>query len=171
MSDGFHMQDYVALRPYLYHTLLRINLPALRESGRLYSTDALRQLANLPAATGLRRDKRVRLSLPFGTVQAQDQSPLSEGNIDLRGGWTLRRLIEELDSRVFFWPGDQKGPMPYGQRHFEQYRAEALLLRLPFLPLYESADPKPDFCRFNSGSPRCVGGRKSPRGPDTFVPY
>jgi hypothetical protein len=31
-------------------------------------------------------------------------------------------------------------------------------------------NPAPLFCRFNSGAPRCSNGKKSPRGPDTFLP-
>jgi hypothetical protein len=171
MSDGFHLEGYVALRPYLYHTLLRSNVPALQASRRLYSANALRRLANDESSFGERRRSRLRLLLPFGNVDVQDHAPLYESNIELQGGWTFRRLIEEIDDRVFFWPGDERGPTDYGRRHFDQYQAEALQLRVPFRLMYESAEPKPEFCRFNSGSPRCVGGRKSPRGPDTFRPY
>jgi hypothetical protein len=79
-------------------------------------------------------------------------------------------LLCQLNERVFFWPG---GPdiSDYGQRHFERYRAEKpVILRVPTSDLFE-ANPEsvPEFCRFNSGSPRCTKGLGSPRGPSTFI--
>jgi hypothetical protein len=59
----------------------------------------------------------------------------------------------------------------HGKNHFERYGHEAVLLRVPFRSMYDQADPRPEFCRFNSGSPRCTNGRRSPRGPTTFLPY
>ena len=32
-------------------------------------------------------------------------------------------------------------------------------------------DSPPKFCCYNSGSPRCSGGQRSPRGDDTFLHY
>jgi hypothetical protein len=44
------------------------------------------------------------------------------------------------------------------------------LLRIHFQSLVESNPAaEPRFCRYNSGSPRCSYGKKSPRGPQTFV--
>jgi hypothetical protein len=42
-------------------------------------------------------------------------------------------------------------------------------LRMSFSELLEvNPSVQPYFCRFNSGAPRMTGGRRSPRGPDTF---
>jgi hypothetical protein len=63
------------------------------------------------------------------------------------------------------------GPNDYGRRHFSRYEAERpRVLRVPFVAVVAmNPDSSPFVCRFNSGSPRCSGGRKSPRGPRTFI--
>src|SRR5262249_59348981 len=73
---------------------------------------------------------------------------------------------------MFFWPGDDTGPRDYGRRHFEHYKKEQpVILRMDFESLRDvNPHIAPQFCRYNSGSPRCSYGKKSPRGPDTFVP-
>jgi hypothetical protein len=78
-------------------------------------------------------------------------------------------FLDALNERVFFWPGDFAGPINYGQRHRARY-TEDVLLRMSFCDLIERNPLNaPYFCRFNSGAPRTVAGRKSPRGPDTFA--
>jgi hypothetical protein len=89
----------------------------------------------------------------------------------LIGGWSWSDLLAALNSRVFFWPGDQSGPNDYGRRLFSAYDpSRQTVLRVSFCDLME-ANPGaiPYFCRFNSGGPRTVGGRKSPRGPGTHA--
>jgi hypothetical protein len=67
---------------------------------------------------------------------------------------------------VFFWPGREAGPNDHGRRHYERYRNDdVVLIRVPTQRMPEGAE----VCFFNSGSPRCVDGRKSPRGSATFV--
>jgi hypothetical protein len=56
-------------------------------------------------------------------------------------------------------------------RHFERYRQDGpVFLRIDY-PSLLLANPSavPLYCRYNSGSPRCSNGKKSPRGPDTFL--
>jgi hypothetical protein len=56
-------------------------------------------------------------------------------------------------------------------RHFDSYKQERpIVLRIGFQSLLDknqSADPL--YCIYNSGSPRCSKGKKSPHGPDTFL--
>jgi hypothetical protein len=90
----------------------------------------------------------------------------------LQDGWEFERVIEDLNHRVFFWPGTQNGPNDHGRRHFARYLAERpLLIRVSTPDLIAVNAPlKPEFCRYNSGSPRHSNGKPSPRGSNTFVP-
>jgi hypothetical protein len=89
----------------------------------------------------------------------------------LTGGWSRRDLVAALNSRVFFWPGSQTGPNKYGRHLFGAYDpSKQTVLRVSFCDLIEANRRAPPyFCLFNSGAPRTVAGRKSPRGPDTFL--
>jgi hypothetical protein len=86
-------------------------------------------------------------------------------------GYRFEDFIEYLNRRVFFWPGDDAGPIAYGVRHFGRYsREDPIVLRMDFQSLlYANPAANPLFCRYNSGSPRCSNGKKIPRGPNTFV--
>src|SRR5262249_9745681 len=101
----------------------------------------------------------------------RDQGPLHQGNMRLPKGYTLEDFIESLNRRIFFWPGTAMGPISYGVRHFERYEGEKpVILRIHLDTLLKrNPDAIPRYCRYNSGSPRCSNGKKSPRGPDTFV--
>jgi hypothetical protein len=49
-------------------------------------------------------------------------------------------------------------------------RGRHKILRVDFWELLRaSPSQSPFFCKFNSGGPRTVAGRRSPRGPDTFL--
>jgi hypothetical protein len=101
----------------------------------------------------------------------RDQDPLREGNCGLPAGFEFEDLIGLLNEHVFFWPGTAEGPIPAGRNHFGRYAEEvgAHVLRVRTSSMF-AANPRPLFCRYNSGAPRCnprVG--RSPRGRDTFV--
>lgn len=107
------------------------------------------------------------------TIVICDQDRLHEGNAHLPTGYTFSHLLRDLNKRIFFWPGTSAGPIQYGVRHFARYAAQRpVILRVEFSSLLE-ANPRaiPLFCRYNSGSPRCIPpyGTKSPRGPKTFL--
>ena len=104
-------------------------------------------------------------------IMLRDQRPLHRGNMQLSRGHTFEEFVESLNDRVFFWPGAQRGPISYGIRHFEAYRDEqpSILRVLAEHLLNANPDATPLFCRYNSGSPRCSYGKKSPRGPSTFL--
>ena len=91
--------------------------------------------------------------------------------MELSSGWTFERFVAHLNSRVFFWPGTTAGPIAYGVRHFKRYVDEKpVLLRVLLVDLVAvNSATSPEFCRFNSGSPRWTRGVPSPRGPETFV--
>jgi hypothetical protein len=126
-----------------------------------------------PGRDPQRRIESLVASFKGRSVVVQDQRPLQRGHVELTGGWKWEDLLRELDRRVFFWPGDADGPSKHGRRHAGVYASSGVAtLRASFVELIDAnASQPPFFCRYNSGAPRAThGGRKSPRGPDTFVP-
>lgn len=163
------LEDYAALRPNLFHLTARSNVDVLKKERRLYPAVQV-----LKAAGASVEDKRrVHVEHTFGKhrIHIRDQAPLHSGNVQLEKSWSFERLVRELNSRVFFWPGSER-PIAYGMRHFERYEKEQpLILRVRVDSLLErNPNAVPEVCKYNSGSPRCTNGNKSPRGPNTFVP-
>jgi len=136
----------------------------------------------LPAAVMIRRSMQLELlrrRRPLSeaivvkgrTVVLRDQRPLHQGNMFLPRGYAFEDFVESLNERVFFWPGKADRPISHGLRHFERYRNDKpVILRVQSMTLI-GANPsvEPTYCYYNSGSPRCSRGNKSPRGPDTFL--
>jgi hypothetical protein len=104
-------------------------------------------------------------------IVIRDQAPLYRGNASLPRGFSFEDLIETLNRRIFLWPGNGDRPISYGVRHFNHYQKEQpVMLRFDFESLLRTnPSANPLFCRYNSGSPRCSNGRKSPRGRNTFL--
>lgn len=172
----FDLPTFLRLRPVLYHLTATTNIARIRESRRLVSAAALLESANQRRLISERRPNHLRIAVESAPIHIRDQHPLFAGNIALEGGWSFARLVEELNQRVFFWPCKSTPPhLPsdYGQRHFARYAAEdCKVLVIDTAALFAANAPAaPEFCAFNSGSPRCspISG-KSPRGPDTFLP-
>jgi hypothetical protein len=118
-----------------------------------------------------RRPGPVQVHIGDAVVWLRDQGPLYEGHARFPTGFTFADLIESLNRRIFFWPGTAAGPISYGMRHFGAYKKEKpAFLRIDFQALL-LANPAavPRYCKYNSGSPRCSNGVKSPRGTDTFL--
>jgi hypothetical protein len=119
-----------------------------------------------------RRQKHEKVAVSGKVITIRDQAPLHRRNMALPSGYAFEKFIESLNRRIFFWPGTLEKPISYGLRHFERYREEKpAILRISFQSLIDS-NPRIEahYCRYNSGSPRCSYGRKSPRGPNTFQP-
>lgn len=175
----FTLDQFARRFPRLYHLTAAMNVDAINRDGCLYpAAETFRQArsANLLCE---RRPESIVVPLPLGGGQRhiRDQLPLYEGNTALLGGWTFADFVQDLNERVFFWPGTEDGPSGYGRRHFARYapREDVRVLRLDTAALL-SANPGllPQFCRYNSGSPRCnpkskEAGKRSPRGPGTFL--
>jgi hypothetical protein len=119
----------------------------------------------------VRRRSHEEIAINGTRISLRDQAPLYERNLDLSGGYSFADFVASLNSRVFFWPGTASGPNSCGVGHFERYKEERpRILRIASNSLF-AANPwvEPLFCRYNSGAPRCSNGKKSPRGPDTFL--
>jgi len=168
-----HMDKYAALRPFAYHLTHRSNVEGLRKTGCLFPTAYLMKRADKLDLVRLRRSKAIQLAIAdmSMSISIRDQAPLHRGNALFPDGYTFGEFVESLNQRIFFWPGTEAEPISYGIRHFERYRDEhPALIRIRLASLL-AVNPgiMPRFCRFNSGSPRCSAGKKSPRGPHTFL--
>jgi Family of unknown function (DUF7002) len=166
----FDIASYSKLRPFLYHLTHRENLPRLQVSMCLESAARLLKSCGQTEQFRNKREDSVLLNIDRNSVRLTDQARLYAANIEFEAGWDFHRFIAYLNQFVFFWSGNEDGPVAHGQRHFRRYLQELpVMLRVPFASLVSSNRCAPLFCRYNSGSPRCVGGRKSPRGRSTFL--
>ena len=169
----FTLERYSEVRPFLYHLTARENLAHIRSTGQLQSAAVL--LGRVPAnmeTLRTRRNEKMPVYIDAETASLRDQTPLHENNIQFLDKWELEDVVESLNSRVFFWSGWRRTPIPSGERHFNRYRQEhPVILRAPFESVCRCNPGRtPLFCKYNSGAPRQSQGRKSPRGPDTFLP-
>ncbi len=168
---AFTHDELARLRPYIFHLTARINLSRIRRLRKLESATQLAKQAGRTEVLSERRRLHERLIIDGEPVTLRDQAPLHKGNMKLEASWTFDEFLRYLNGRVFFWPGTSSGPVISGRRHFARYNAESpVILRLSFADLLV-ANPgtTPEFCRFNSGSPRWHSGNPAPRGPSTFV--
>ncbi len=167
----FTLGEFIALRPFLYHVTHRSNVEGIGLARVIHSVAAIAAACGQPHLIRARRSESCAVTLDGCAVVIRDQKPLHAANIDLLGGWTMADLLAALAERVFFWPGTREGPIGCGERHLQHYQGEgAAILRMDTALLFLAAgDAQPEFCRYNSGSPRCTGGRRSPRGPGTFI--
>jgi hypothetical protein len=168
----FNLESFLTIRPFAYHLTSDENLSHLRKTRRLRPAADLIEQAERYDLARERRTERTRIALDGEEIWLQSQRPLHEGNIDFENGWRLEDLVGFLNNHVFFWPGTAEGPNRYGQNFANFPRTEDVsILRVESAVLFrENSSLTPLFCRYNSGSPRCSNGRKSPRGPRTFLP-
>lgn len=170
---AFTLPQFESARPYLFHLTAREHLGALTDARQLVPASLMLEAANAARWHREKRRNHVRIRVSGRDIDLRDQKPLHQGNVALAAGWTFEDLLAHLNRRVFFWPGRSSGqPIAYGVRHFERYASERpAILRVCTTDLFTlNQHVVPEFCKYNSGSPRCTNGRPSPRGPDTFLP-
>lgn len=167
---AFTLKKFLELRPYLYHLTAQENRDEILYSRILYPAAKLLAKGNRTQENGIRRVDHLPIEIKGEQTILRDQKPLHKGNVEWEENWDLKRFVKLLNSRVFFWPGDEKGPVASGRNHFKCYAEERpAILRFSTLELINfNKRLAPEFCRYNSGSPRMVLGRKSPRGRATF---
>jgi hypothetical protein len=106
-----------------------------------------------------------------GLVEVRDNLPFRPGSAKFDGDMTLSGFMEELNSRVFLWPGSADGPIATGRKHLQHY-SELGGVRILRFSLQELIRANPDrtlevtFC--NSGSARHQKGLPVSRGRHTF---
>lgn len=167
----FAIEQFVKTRPFVYHLTAKENVSRIQRLRRLDSARRLFEAARRPQEVRARRPHKVTVAIRGDSVIIRDQAPLHAGNASLPDEWGFEDFIALLNEHVFFWPGGADGPISYGQRHFARYASEkpAIIRCLTASLLQRNSKLVPLFCAYNSGSPRCSYGAKSPRGPDTFV--
>jgi hypothetical protein len=163
---------FVEQRPFLYHLTSQTNVGSIRATRVLESAERLFRAAGRSDLLKTRRREGLEVAIGTTTVHIRDQSPLHAGNMRLETGWTLDDFVLHLNEHVFFWPGRDGGPISYGLRHYQRYELDQpVMLRIPTGALLRTnPSTVPLFCKYNSGSPRCHQGRKSPRTRRTFLP-
>jgi hypothetical protein len=174
---AFSREQFVRLRPYLYHLTNPTNLPMLRRERSLRSAAwwagaAHRfapQLEDPEAFLAAPRLRPVTLRVGRGRrVTLNDQFPMRSRRsfASLRG--TYEDYLRCLNALVFWWPGDGERLKSKGSlaETFALRNARAGWLRIPTADAWGEAAPV-RFCRYNSGAPQARDGVE--RGPHIFV--
>lgn len=118
------------------------------------------------ASIGLGRHRETSITMhgPDVEVVLLDHRPFPLGAVEIVTPTTY--IAEHPDGRVVLWPGDQRRPVPSGQRYYQRYAIRPdlsdLLACNPTTPF--------DLTKCNSGSARMQISRKVPREPSTFRP-
>lgn len=157
---------FVQFRPYLYHLTARENLSAIEQLRELRCTNLLLEASGLEHLASTRRREHLQITIMGSAVIIRDQAPLKEGAIEFEDGWSVPRLVKHLNEQVFFWPGTAAGPIGAGANHFDRYSSERpVIIRIGTQAAIRA---NLRYSRFNSGAPRCSGGKRSPRGSKTY---
>lgn len=167
------LDDLVAETPVLWHLTSRANV------GRITATRSLESAAALMAAAGdeqwlrQRRLESVPIRIGEHTVWLRDQAPLHPGAVRFEGGWDFARLVEEINQRVYFWPGDHLGPVARALGNFKAFResTDVVCLRLPLDKVRRAVRPfQLQVTSVNVGALRShPTSGLALRGPSTFV--
>jgi len=166
---AFSKENYSKLRPYAYHLTSVSNLANIAKQKQIFSATKLLISSGRRDLLALKRKESEQVKIGGNTLMIRDQSPLHEGNMTLPKDYSFSDFIKYLNGHVFFWPGDEDSPIPYGQRHFERYKHQKpAIIRIEISALL-AINTEPYFSKCNSGSPRCSKGKGVPRGPNTFV--
>src|SRR5690606_9682149 len=102
----------------------------------------------------------------------RDQDPLFRNIVvkNLEGGWTFEDFVFSLNSRVFFWATEKDLKNHY--LRYENQKEFPNILRFKTAEVIAANKHEPQFCRLNSGAPRCSSYYTKgapPRGPKTFL--
>lgn len=166
----FEIDRFIQLRPFVYHVTHCDNIPRLR---KLKLVEPAAEILRASGNEDLIRRKRgtaVPVEIERQRVVLNDQIPLNFKNIELSGFSSDKDLIEFLNRRVFFWPGDAGGPVKLGANFVNHYRdLGRIALKVPTCELIDlNGDPL--FCHVNFGAPRMQHGKRVVRSPDFFQP-
>lgn len=155
------IDDFINLRPFLWHVTAISNLEQILEGGILEPPIQLVQ------GEALLNDRRVEHLVADGAL-IRDQGRLFELNIEWQDGCDMREFLQLLNARVFFWPGDENSPIKQGLNFIRRYQNdehENVAIKICSFQIEEDTT---EFSKYNSGAPRCYDGAGSPRGPNTF---
>jgi len=82
----FQLDEFIRLRPFLYHVTCRENLQALRTHRRIHTALSLPQAANRLDLADVRRESYVSLDTSFGSSESYNASrrlqfPITRGGV------------------------------------------------------------------------------------------
>ncbi|MBC9820099.1 hypothetical protein [Terrabacter sp. MAHUQ-38] len=164
-----HVDDLIGAHPVLYHLASRAAWPSIQRHG-LLSTAALIDLFGVVADERAEmleqvRQKSVPLAHPtHGHAIVRDQAPLKFIDRCLTEGATLPDFLSALNSRVYFWPTEDRLKRLLRAR---QYRdGEHVVLHVDTASLISVHGAAVELSPYNTGS---VHVPNAPlRGPETF---
>ncbi len=169
---GFTIEELAGLRPVAYHTTSMTNLERIKRLRLLESVKSILEGSQHLHLLQGRRRKPATVVIGNHRVDVRDQLPLRPGSIKFQDGWELQDLLDELNSRVFFWPGDERRPRGRSEGHYKKYAdsGEVAVLRMPLRSLLCSNPARRMYVsKCNSGSARNNQGKPVVRGPRTFA--
>ena len=168
---AIELADFLRLRPMFYHLTDQANLESFARSRLIEPAAALIRRSGQPDWLSRRRAVPVSIEVDGRSVVLKDQKPLIFANAALADGWQREDFVAYLNEHVFFWPGDERGPIKHGARLFDRYEGDGpAIVRVPSAGLLAvNPDVPLLLCAFNSGAPRMNGGKPVPRGPDLFA--
>lgn len=169
------INKFIKLRENLYHLTDEKNLENILEKRKLFSTAQLVKIASVTEMDTFLRTRRVghhQISSGDFTVILRDQDPLFRKIVEknLVDGWTFEDFVYSLNSRVFFWATEKDL-----KNHYQRYENQGefpKVLKFKTLDIISVNLNPPQFCRLNSGAPRCSSYYTEgapPRGLETFL--
>jgi hypothetical protein len=164
------LERFGTIKPCLFHLTARTNLSAIRAAKTIECASVLFRRGRYNALLMVRRDSHRTIEFDSHRVLIRDQKSLHEGAIAFETGWNLSRFVQHVNEHVFFWPGSLAGPIKAGLNHYQKYAEEGLaIIRVQWWSLLRvNPQTEPLFSKFNSGAPRVVNGKHSPRGSSTY---
>jgi len=169
------IEKFISTRQFLYHLTDKRNLPSILDTYTLKSTKVLVNESTLSGKANFlkaRRQDHYALVINGNQIFLRDQHPLSEKIVmkNMTPGWTFGDFVYSLNSRVFFWSTEKDLRSHYSR--YEKKGEFPVILRVDTSEMIATNSIKPQFCKYNSGGPRCHHSfpeGAAPRGVDTFL--
>jgi len=161
------MQDWLRLRPFLYHFAPRENIRQVIERREMYSAQKIVEMAIehdpdqiVDAVSFLSTPRSSAVSLRIGKRECDrfflnNQEPMTRGKCFANLECSPEEFVRTLNALIFFWPGDAEGPRTKGQHasSFAARYAHFAILRFRFADVHNRSGAL-RFCGCNSGAPQ-----------------
>jgi hypothetical protein len=176
----FTRAHWIRHRPFLYHYAPLANIERIIKRREMLSAEVIVRKAHaydpsqvLSPETFLRMPRDRSIVLRIGPLEEDvfvlnDQLPMVHRSSFAELDGTHGDFVALLNRFIFYWPGNQDGPITkgdHGQSFRRRYKHFAEL-RIPIDDVWTDGF-HPKFCRYNSGAPQKRDRVK--RGPSIFV--
>lgn len=167
-----NVENFIKLRPYLYHLTDRENRDNILNKQRLLSTSYIVENSNIVDKLAFLTSRRLghtEIFINETKYKIRDQRPISMLALGkcVTDGWSAADFIKHLNDRTFFWPTIKRL-----NTHYQRYKIEEpIIIRVKTESLFVLNDT-PKFCRLNSGATRAnsyLGGVAPARGANSFL--